>query len=88
MSGKKQQYRQCKMTLVKNFDNDEYMKILFDGKANLEELFAGLEQDITARSINLPFEIDRLLPGFRELITQQTVLEKVAHLLAKTGNMA
>jgi len=74
--------------LVKNLDNDEYMKILLDGKASLEELFAGLEQDIAARSTNLPVEIDRLLPGFRKLITQQTVLEKVAHLLAKTEIMA
>jgi hypothetical protein len=74
--------------LVKNLDNDEYMKILLDGKANLEELFAGLELDIAARSTNLPVEIDRLLPGFRKLITQQTLLEKVAHLLAKTEIMA
>jgi len=74
--------------LVKNLENDEYMKILLDGKANLEELFAGLELDITARSINLPVEIDRLLPGFRKLITQQTVLEKVAHLLTKAEIMA
>ncbi len=74
--------------LVKNLDNDKYMKILLDGKANLEELFASLELNITARSINLPVEIDRLLPGFRKLITQQTLLEKVAHLLAKTEIMA
>lgn len=70
--------------LVKNLDNDEYMKILLDGKANLEELFAGAELGIAARSKNLPVDIDRLLSGFRKLITQQTLLEKVAYLLAKT----
>jgi hypothetical protein len=70
--------------LVKNLDNDKYMKILLDGKANLEELFADAELSIAAHSTSLPVEIDRLLPGFRKLITQETLLDKVAHLLTKT----
>ena len=47
--------------LVKNLDNDEYMKILLDGKTKLEELFTGAELDIAARSTNLPVEIDLAL---------------------------
>ncbi len=74
--------------LVKNLDNDEYMKIILNGKANLEESFADLELDITARSTCLPVDIDRLLPGFRKLITQQTLPEQVAHLLSKSEIMA
>ena len=74
--------------LVKNLDNDEYMKILLNGKNNLEGLFADLAQDITAGSTDLPIEIDRLLPGFRKLITQHTLPEQVVHLLSKSEIMA
>ncbi len=64
------------------------MKIILNGKANLEESFADLELDITTRSTCLPVGIDRLLPGFRKLITQQTLPEQVAHLLSKSEIMA
>ena len=74
--------------LVMNLDNDEYMKIILNGKANLEESFPDLEKDITACSTCLPVDIDRLLPGFRKLITQQTLPEHVAYLLTKSGIMA
>ena len=74
--------------LVKNLDNDEYMKILLDGKANLEELFADLELTATARSADQPVGVDRLLPGFRKLITQQTLPRQVAQLLSKNEIMA
>jgi hypothetical protein len=69
--------------LVKNLDNDEYMKILLDGKADLEGLFADLELTSTARSADLPVEADRILPGFRKLITLQTMPIQVAQLLSK-----
>lgn len=74
--------------LVKNLDNDEYMKILLNGKNNLEELFANLKPETTADSTDLPVEIDRFLPGFRKLITEQTLPEQVAHLLSKSEIMA
>ena len=74
--------------LVKNLDNDEYMKILLDGKANLEELFADLELTATTRSADQPVGVDRLLPGFRRLITQQNLPEQVAQLLSKNEIMA
>ena len=54
----------------------------------LEGLFADLAQDITAGSTDLPIEIDRLLPGFRKLITQHTLPEQVVHLLSKSEIMA
>ena len=74
--------------LVKNLDNDEYMKILLDGKANLEELFADLELTATARSEDPPVGVNRLLSGFWRLITQQTLPGQVAQLLSKNEIMA
>ncbi len=74
--------------LVKNLDNDEYMKILLNGKRNLEDLFANLKSDITAGATDFPVKIDRLLSGFRKLITQQTLPVQVVHLLSKSNIMA
>lgn len=74
--------------LVKNPDNNAYMKILLDGKANLEELFADLELTDTARFEDPPIGVDRLLPGFRRLIMQQTLHGQVAQLLSKNEIMA
>lgn len=74
--------------LIKNLDNDEYMKILLDGKANLEELFADLEMNATVRSADQPVGLDRLLPGFRRLIVKQTLPEKMAQLLSKNEILA
>jgi len=74
--------------LIKNLDNDEYMKILLDGKANLEDLFADLELTAIARSTDPPIGVDRLLPGFRRLIMQQTLPGQVAQLLSKNEIMA
>ena len=74
--------------LVKNLDNNAYVKILLDGKANLEELFADLELTDTARSADPSIGVDRLLPGFRRLIMQQTLPGQVAQLLSKNKIMA
>ena len=74
--------------LVKNLDNDKYMKILLDGRANLEELFADSEIAATSVSANLPAEVDFLLPGFRKLIKQNTFPGKLAKVLSKNKIMA
>jgi hypothetical protein len=54
--------------LVRNLDNPNYMKILLDGKANLEELFAGLRPVPLAGDDALQDDTDRILPGFRALM--------------------
>ena len=74
--------------LVKNLDNDEYMQILLDGKCNLEELFADLDLEATANSVDLSIGVDRLLPGFRKVITKQTLPEQIVKLLSMNKIMA
>lgn len=68
--------------LVKNLDNQEYMKILLNGKSTLEELFADLESTATANSENSLSDDDKLLPGFQQLIIQQNLLEQLANLFS------
>lgn len=53
--------------LVKNLDNPDYMKILLDGKENLEELFASMGQSLIEEDKGLLADTDRILPGFRSL---------------------
>jgi hypothetical protein len=66
--------------LVKNLDNPEYVKILLDGKANLEELFAELASIPPTRADESQVETDRILPGFRELVNMQTLPDQVVRL--------
>ena len=53
--------------LVRNLDNPSYMKILLEGKANLQELFAELETTHRATEDIWAANPDRILPGFRAL---------------------
>lgn len=69
--------------LVKNLDSDEYMKMLLNGKKNLEALFADLETSTTVHPADLSAEVDHLLPGFRKLITLSNLPKQVAYLLSK-----
>lgn len=67
--------------LVKNLDNPEYMQLLLDGKENLEELFAELESTHCADELKSNLDADRILPGFRQLIKKETLLEKISQLV-------
>jgi len=69
--------------LVKNLDNPDYTKILLDGKANLEELFAELGATHLAGSGGLQANTDRILPGFRALINLPTLPDQVVRSLTK-----
>ena len=73
--------------LVKNLDNPDYMKILLDGKANLEELFAELGATHPAGSGGLQAYTDRILPGFRALINLPTLPDQVVRSLTKKVKM-
>jgi len=54
--------------LIKNLDNPDYMTILLNGKADLEELFASMDQLLGPEKIEPQPAVDRLLPGFRKII--------------------
>jgi len=54
--------------LVKNLDNPDYMTLLLNGKANLEELFASMDLIGLYNEIELQSGVDRILPGFRKII--------------------
>lgn len=69
--------------LVKNLKNSEYMKVLLDGKATLEELFADVAISRPADSIEgLEVNGDRILPGFRALMNLQTLPDQILRSLA------
>jgi hypothetical protein len=74
--------------LVKNLDNPHYMKILLDGKANLEELFAELGATHLAGTDGLQANTDRILPGFRTLIKLPTLPDQVVRSLTKKMKLA
>ena len=61
------------MPLVKNLGNPQYMKILLDGKANLEELFAEIGLSPLAKSDMAEPEPNLILPGFRKLLTMKNL---------------
>jgi len=74
--------------LVRNLDNPNYMKILLDGKANLEELFAELGAAHLAGDDGLQANTDRILPGFRALMNLPTLPDQVLRSLRNPMKMA
>ncbi|MEA3546320.1 MAG: transposase [Thermodesulfobacteriota bacterium] len=71
--------------LVKNLDNSDYMKILLDGKENLEELFAEMGKSLADKNDALLTDTDRILPGFRPLASLSSLPGKLIQSL--TGNL-
>jgi hypothetical protein len=69
--------------LVKNLNNPEYMKILLEGKSNLEDLFASLEQNPGFNHKESKNGSDQILPGFRSIIKFQNLPEQITDLFAK-----
>lgn len=69
--------------LIKNLDNPEYMKILLDGKANLEELFAEMGPAHLNPAEGSQADSDRILPGFRALMKLPTLPDQVLRSFQK-----
>jgi len=69
--------------LIKNLDNPEYMEILLDGKASLEELFASLDQEFGFANKETTGRSDRIIPGFRSVMKLQNLPERVIELFTK-----
>jgi len=68
--------------LVKNLDNPDYMAVLLNGKADLEELFANMDPVFLPSEIELQSGIDRVLPGFRKIIRLPALPEYLMRLAA------
>ncbi len=66
--------------LVKNLDNPAYMEVLLDDKKSLEELFASLATMPDDGGQDLKTDAEKILPGFRGLITQPALLEKLTRV--------
>lgn len=69
--------------LIKNLDNLEYMEILLDGKSNLEELFAVLDQELRLANKKETKNSDRIIPGFRSVLKLQNLPECFVKLFKK-----
>lgn len=68
--------------LVKNLENPDYMPLLLNGKADLEELFASMDPIFLHTEIELQSGVDRVLPGFRKIIKLPALPEYFAKLAA------
>ncbi|RLC31397.1 MAG: transposase [Deltaproteobacteria bacterium] len=68
--------------LVKNLDNPDYMAVLLNGKADLEELFAHMNPISFASEIESQSGVDRVLPGFRKIIRLPALPEYFMDLAA------
>jgi hypothetical protein len=73
--------------LVKNLDNPEYVKILLNGKANLEELFADIAAMPLPNEDESQADTERILPGFRALIKLPTMPDQVVRLCCEQASM-
>lgn len=74
--------------LVKNLDNPAYMKILLDGRENLEQLFAELGAVQLPGAEQMQADTVRILPGFRTLMKSPTLPDQVLRAFGKSPKMA
>ena len=74
--------------LVKNLENPDYMKILLNGRDNLEELFAHLTATSFCKAAQPEVNIDHILPGFRSLIKIPTLPDQLVRLFASPLHLA
>lgn len=68
--------------LVRNLENPEYMKILLDGKENLEELFAELGENEVKDIEKSQAGNNLILPGFATLAKLKKLPEQIIYFLA------
>ena len=74
--------------LIKNLKNPEYMEILLDGKSNLEELFADLDQESRFANRKESKNSDRIIPGFRSVLKLQNLPDCFIKLFEKRRILA
>lgn len=69
--------------LVKNLDNKRYMAMLLGQKKNIEELFADLDRNAITHGDVQADTCEQLLPGFKKIITDQSMPKQMANLLGQ-----
>lgn len=69
--------------LVKNLDNPDYMALILNDKADLEELFASMAPIHVANEIESQSGVDRILPGFRKIMKFSSLPD---HLIRVAAN--
>jgi hypothetical protein len=73
--------------LIKNLDNPKYLDMLLDGKKNLEELFADIDDIIENDSgDDQECQVDKILPGFKKLMKNENLLDEMCETLNITEN--
>lgn len=72
--------------LVNNLDNPEYMDMLLDGKANLEELFSKVDRMQIEKDEKTVTKNDRILPGFKAIINPPLLPEYMDSIFKENQN--
>jgi len=68
--------------IVKNLDNPQYMKILLDGKASLEELFAHIDPATVRAELQKSHNAPEKIPTpIKRLIRKPTYPQELTQLL-------
>ena len=71
--------------LIKNLQNPEYMKILLDGKASIEELFAAIEISRLRQEVKKAQQNpEKIPPKIKNVIDDPRYPEKLANILKKS----
>ena len=74
--------------LIKNLENDPYMNILLDGKANLEEVFAEIDVKVVRDELaKAQQDFNKIPVKLRKIISHAQLPERVAEML-KVPKMA
>jgi len=72
--------------LIKNLENEAYLKIILNGKANLEELFSEIDAKTVRQELNKSQEhLDRIPEKIQRIIKYPDLPEIVTKLLLRGG---
>ncbi len=71
--------------LVKNLDNQNYQKLLLNGNASLEELFAELDTLPIDFFAEQQGDVNKILPGYRKLMKKLDLPGQFVQLFAKAA---
>jgi len=59
------------------------IQVLLNGKESLEELFAEMDERRYTEALKSKVDADQILPGFRGIINEQALPDKVSRMIIK-----